>query len=54
MMDYYHFQGEANYGLFVLTLTGAMMIWYKTLLDRNIDLYKDLYEAFTSKFTTQK
>lgn len=53
-LDYYHAHMAIECKLFALTLLRVVMMWNKTLLDRSIDSWKDLYDSFVAWFITQK
>lgn len=48
MLDYHHATSAVNCKLFVLTLKGVVMTWYKTLSDDSINLWKKRCDEFTA------
>ncbi|MCI74382.1 hypothetical protein A2U01_0095646, partial [Trifolium medium] len=48
VMDYYQARGATKCRLFVLTLKGAAMTWFKGLEDDSIDSWRGLCRAFSS------
>jgi hypothetical protein len=54
VLDYYQARGATKCRLFVLTLKGAAMSWFKGLDDNSFDLWRELCRAFSSHFTARK
>jgi hypothetical protein len=54
VLDYYQARGATKCRLFVLTLRGAAMSWFKGLDDNSFDLWRELCRAFSSHFTARK
>ncbi|MCH86816.1 hypothetical protein A2U01_0007676, partial [Trifolium medium] len=54
VLDYYQSQGAKKCRLFVLTLKGAAMTWFKGLEDDSIDSWRELCKAFSSHFIARK
>ncbi|MCI47080.1 hypothetical protein A2U01_0068321, partial [Trifolium medium] len=54
VLDYYQARGPIKCKLFVLTLKGAAMTWFKGLEDNSIDSWEELNKAFSSHFTARK
>lgn len=54
MFDYYHPCGIVKCKLFVLTLKGVVITWFKTLPDSCINSWKELYVSFTTQITARK
>jgi hypothetical protein len=54
VLDYYQAQETIKCKLFVLTLKGAVMTWFKGLEDNSIRLWRELCIAYPSHFTARK
>lgn len=47
-MNYYNAHEAVKYKLFAITLIGATMTWYKTLLDGSTNSWENLCDSFTA------
>jgi hypothetical protein len=54
VLDYYQARGATKCRLFVLTLKGAAMTWFKGLEDNSIDSWGELRREFSSHFIARK
>jgi uncharacterized protein with von Willebrand factor type A (vWA) domain len=54
VLDYHQVPGVVKCKLFVLTLKGAVMTWFKGVEDSSINSWKELCNEFTSHFTARQ
>ncbi|MCI46252.1 hypothetical protein A2U01_0067492, partial [Trifolium medium] len=54
ILDYFQARRPIKCKLFVLTLKGAALTWFKGLEDNSIDSWEELNKAFSSHFTARK
>jgi len=54
ILNYHRRRGAVKGKLFVLTLKGAVMTWFKGLCDNSIDSWGELCSEFTSHFTVKR